>query len=76
MRKIDHGGGGETRRKSMVKHIEYNIKQTIVDRPVVRLPEGSQAVSVKHLGAHQLEGSRIEHPECWQVIYLEPVPEV
>lgn len=53
--------------------IKYNIKQVIVVKPVVELPEGSQAVSVKHHGEYTLIGDGTPVlPECWQVIYLEP----
>lgn len=52
--------------------IKYNIKQVIVGESVVELPEGSQAVSVKHHGAYRLIDDGTLVPECWQVIYLEP----
>ena len=51
--------------------MKYRIKQVIVTKPEVELPEGSVVVSVKHHGKYEL--ADMEVPEMWQVIYLEPV---
>ena len=51
--------------------MKYRIKQVIVTKPEVELPEGSIPISVKHHGRYEL--TDIEVHEMWQVIYLEPV---
>lgn len=54
--------------------MKYNIKQTIVTKPVVELPEGSIAVSVKHHDGYRFSfEAGTDVPGCWQVIYLEPI---
>ena len=53
--------------------IKYAIKQRIVSKPEIQLPEGSLPVSVKHHDLITYYGSDLEVPECWQVIWLEPV---
>jgi len=50
---------------------KFKIKQVIVEKPEVQLPAGSQVVCVKHHGRYITEDN--EYPECWQIIYLEPV---
>ena len=55
--------------------IKYKLKQKIVTEPEIELPEGSQAVSVKHHGPYEIEEGSISMPECWQVIWLEPMSE-
>ncbi len=51
--------------------MKYRIKQVIVTKPEIELPEGSQVVSVKHHGAYELTDDTV--PEMWQVIWLEPI---
>ncbi len=60
----------------MAKMEKFKIRQVIVEKPEVQLPKGSQVVSVKHHGAFGIEALGTEFPECWQVVYLEPVGEV
>lgn len=55
--------------------VKYRIRQVIVTKPEVELPEGSQVASVKHHGAYRFIDSGVEVPEMWQVIYLEPAKE-
>lgn len=54
---------------------KYAIKQKIVTKPEIELPEGSQVVSVKHHGAYTVMSDGLEVPECWQVVWLEPIIE-
>jgi len=62
---------GYMTKEGFAQHISgYHIKQVIVTEPEVELPEGSQAVSVKHRGAFRAPD--FDSPECWQVVYLEP----
>ena len=51
---------------------KYYIKQVVVNKPEIELPIGSQAVNIKHHSALDFEDG-IFYPECWQVIYLEPI---
>jgi len=53
--------------------MKYRIKQIIVLKPEVDLPEGSLPVSVKHHGAFSTPD--MDFKECWQVVYLEPARE-
>lgn len=55
--------------------IKYAIKQAVIEKPEVELPEGSQVVSVKHHDAYTIPGGGagdLDVPEGWQVIWLEP----
>lgn len=52
--------------------IKYAIREKIVNEPEIELPEGSLPVSVKHHDAYEVEGVSW-FPECWQVVWLEPV---
>lgn len=52
---------------------KYSIKQKIVAKPEIELPEGSQAISVKHHDKYFV--GDVEYLECWRVIWLEPVKE-
>ena len=52
--------------------MRYSIKQKLVDKPEIELPDGSQVVSVKHHGQYNIEDD-IEIPECWLVVWLEPM---
>lgn len=54
---------------------KYAIKQKIVTKPEIELPEGSQVVSVKHHGAYTVMSDGFKAPECWQVVWLEPIIE-
>ncbi len=53
--------------------IKYKIKQKIVTSPEIELPEGSQVVSIKHHDAYGILELESIVPECWQVIWLEPI---
>ena len=55
-----------------MKMIKYIIKQKIVTKQEIELPENSLAVSVKHHDAILSCDFIVEAPECWQVIWLEP----
>ncbi len=49
----------------------YTIKHTVVRKPEVELPEGSQVVSIKY--THDLEFQRdSERREAWEIVWLEP----
>lgn len=65
--------GCYTRRRveSKMEIIKYKIKQAIVTKPEIDLPQGSKVVSVKHHDKYEPEGNG-EVPECWQVVWLEP----
>lgn len=52
--------------------MKYLIKQIIVTKPEVELPEGSIPVSVKHHSGYKYLDGLKKLPEVWQVIYLEP----
>lgn len=53
--------------------IKYKLKEKVVSKPEMELPEGSQVVSVKHHGSYTVEEDGAFMPECWQVIWLEPI---
>lgn len=53
--------------------IKYKLKQEIVFKSEIELPEGSQAVIVKHHGAYEYKEGGVSMPECWQVTWLEPI---
>jgi len=56
--------------------MKYVLKQEITTKPEIELPEGSQVVSVKHrdkIIAGNLDNYHLELPECWQVVWLEPI---
>ncbi len=55
--------------------MKYAIKQRILTEPEIKLPEGSLPVSVKHRDAYTIVSHRVEIPEAWQVIWLEPIVE-
>jgi len=52
--------------------MKYCIKQVIVTKPEVELPEGSKVDSIKHHDAYKFIDRGIEVPEMWEIIYLEP----
>ncbi|MDD5510507.1 MAG: hypothetical protein PHI12_06850 [Dehalococcoidales bacterium] len=52
---------------------KYTIKQVIITKPEIELPEGSQVVSVQHHSAYTMNDAPFDSPECWQVIWLEPI---
>lgn len=54
---------------------KYAIKQVILEKPEVELPEGSHVVIIKHHDAYHIPGGGagdMDFPQCWQVIWLEP----
>lgn len=53
--------------------IKYAIKQKLVTKPEIELPEGSQVVSVNYQDYFLIEPDGACFPRYWEVVWLEPI---